>query len=311
MQSPTTPEAVVQRRLDAFNTRDVEAFMATYADDARKLQYPATQLACGSARPRQRITDRFREPDLHAGIIHRIVTERVVIDHEEVTRTFPEGAGKTGLAAVCEVCDGKTASVRFIPGTGAQLQDPPSLITKSKDIMIETPRLLLRQMTTDDVPGLLKVFGDAETMRYYPATFDEGRMLAWVEWNMRSYQEHGHGLWAMTLRDTGEVIGDCGLVNQQIQGSPEVEAGYHVRRDLWGQGLATEAVQGCLAYGFTQLGRQRLVSLIHPQNAPSRRVAEKSGMDLDRVVEWKSKPVCVYVTGKDATIPNQRHTHEN
>lgn len=165
-----------------------------------------------------------------------------------------------------------------------------------KDKVVETQRLQLRQMTPADVPALLAVFGDAEAMRHYPAAFDEARMQAWVDWNMRSYEARGYGLWALVLRATGEVVGDCGLVSQQVEGVQEVEVGYHVRRDLWGQGLATEAALGCLTYGFTTLGCHRLVSLIHPRNGPSRRVAEKIGMTLRREVEWKNKPTCIYVT---------------
>lgn len=163
-----------------------------------------------------------------------------------------------------------------------------------KHIVLETPRLHLRRMTPDDVPALWRVFGDAEVMRFYPATFDEARMQRWVAWNQQHYAEHGHGLWAVILRATGECIGDCGLVPQQVDGVAEIEIGYHLRRDLWGQGLATEAALGCLNHGMTTFGYRRFVSLIHPQNTASRRVAEKTGMTLEREVEWKDKPVCVY-----------------
>lgn len=176
----------------------------------------------------------------------------------------------------------------------------------SEDAVIETQRLLLREMTPDDAPALLKVFADAEAMRHYPAAFDEARMQASVTWNRRSYEPRGHGLWSMVLRATGEVVGDCGLVRQQVEGVEEVEVGYHVRRDLWGQGLATEAALGCLRYGFTTLNCRRLVSLIHPLNMPSRRVAEKIGMTLQREVEWKSQPTCLYEIERGATQdPNQ------
>jgi RimJ/RimL family protein N-acetyltransferase len=99
---------------------------------------------------------------------------------------------------------------------------------------------------------------------------------------MQGYADRGFGLWALVLKENGEVIGDCGLVVQQIEGVGEVEIGYHVRRDLWGQGFATEAAQACREYGFHQLGRDRLISLIHPANRASRRVAEKNGMTLTK-----------------------------
>ena len=117
MTLSTAPESVVQRQLDAYNARDVDALMATYADDAQQFEYPATLLTSGAAQLRERITVRFREPNLHARLIRRIVMGQVVIDHEEVTRTFPEGTGTLELVAIYEVRDGRIATARFIFGT--------------------------------------------------------------------------------------------------------------------------------------------------------------------------------------------------
>jgi len=119
-------------------------------------------------------------------------------------------------------------------------------------------------------------------MRYYPAPFDRAGVEEWIKRNRRRYQRDGHGLWAMVLKSSGEMIGDCGLVRQQIDGVQEVEIGYHVRRDLWGQGLASEAACACRDYGFSHLPVDRLISLIRPENLSSRRVAVKNGMHL-----WK------------------------
>jgi len=111
-----TPEAVVQRQLDAFNAKDVEALMATYAEDAQQFEHPAKLLASGAAQIRERFVPRFQEPNLHAKLIKRIVAGNVVIDHEHVTRTFPEGPGKIELVAIYEVQDGKIARAWFILG---------------------------------------------------------------------------------------------------------------------------------------------------------------------------------------------------
>ena len=104
-----------------------------------------------------------------------------------------------------------------------------------KDLVLQTPRLHLRRMTQDDVPVLLRVFADADVMRFYPALFDEARMQRWVAWNQPLDAEHGHGLWALILGATGGCIGDGGLVPQKVDGVTEVEIGYHLHRDLWGQ----------------------------------------------------------------------------
>lgn len=116
MTLSTEPESVVQRQLDAYNARDIDALVATYADDAQQFEYPATLLTSGSAQLRERIMARFREPNLHARLIRRTVMGQVVIDHEEVTRTFPEGTGRIELVAIYEVCDGRIATARFISG---------------------------------------------------------------------------------------------------------------------------------------------------------------------------------------------------
>jgi hypothetical protein len=116
MTLSTAAESVVQRQLDAYNARDIDAFVATYADDAQQFEYPETLLTRGAAQLRERITARFREPNLHARLIRRIVMGQVVIDHEEVTRTFPEGTGKLELVAIYEVSEGRIAIARFISG---------------------------------------------------------------------------------------------------------------------------------------------------------------------------------------------------
>ncbi|MEO1148344.1 MAG: GNAT family N-acetyltransferase [Cyanobacteria bacterium J06638_22] len=169
-------------------------------------------------------------------------------------------------------------------------------------MVLETERLLLREMGLQNIDALLATFADAEAMRFYPKPFDREMMKAWVEWNMQGYADRGFGLWAIVLKKNGEVIGDCGLVVQQIEGVDEVEIGYHVRRDLWGQGFATEAAQACREYGFHQLGRDRLISLIHPENLASRRVAEKNGMVLVKEFTWRDKPTCLYAIERN---PNE------
>jgi len=116
MNLDPSPESVVRRQLEAYNARDLDALMATYAADARQYEYPATLLADGAAEIRARAEVRFREPNLHARLLHRVVVGNVVVDHEEVARSFPEGPGKLELMAVYEVRAGKIAEARFVFG---------------------------------------------------------------------------------------------------------------------------------------------------------------------------------------------------
>jgi len=110
------PAAVVQRQLEAYNAHDLEALMSTYADTARQFEHPAQLLASGPAEIRRRFQARFQEPNLHARLLGRIVSGNIVIDHEQVTRTFPEGPGHLELVAIYEIQQGKIANAWFIPG---------------------------------------------------------------------------------------------------------------------------------------------------------------------------------------------------
>ena len=168
--------------------------------------------------------------------------------------------------------------------------------------ILETSRLILREFVPEDVDALARVISDPETMRFYPAPFDRAGVETWISRNLRRYAENGHGLWAMILKANGELIGDCGLTVQNVDGSDEIEIGYHVRRDLWGQGLATEAARACRDFGFARLPVERLISLIRPENLPSRRVAEKTGMTVWKGVMRMNLPHLVYAIRREEVI---------
>jgi ribosomal-protein-alanine N-acetyltransferase len=172
--------------------------------------------------------------------------------------------------------------------------------------MLETPRLILREFRDDDIDALARVLSDSETMRYYPAPFDRAGVREWIARNRRRYADCGHGLWAMIVKSNQELVGDCGITPQEVDGGREVEIGYHVRRDLWGQGLATEAARSCRDWGFAQLPVERIISLIRPENLPSRRVAEKNGMTVWKEVVWRGLPHLVYAVRREQLQPRKR-----
>ena len=160
--------------------------------------------------------------------------------------------------------------------------------------ILETPRLILREFVPEDAAALARVLSDPETMRHYPAPYLLAGVEEWIARNRARYAADGHGLWGMVLKATGELVGDCGLIRQEVDGEFLVEIGYHVRRDLWGQGLAPEAAGACRDYGFAHLKVDRLISLIRPDNIPSQKVAEKAGMALWKTVVWRGLPHRVY-----------------
>lgn len=166
--------------------------------------------------------------------------------------------------------------------------------------ILETPRVILRELAPEDADALARVISDPETMRHYPAPFDRAGVEEWIARNRERYARDGHGLWGMVLKTNGELVGDCGLILQEVEGENLVEIGYHLRRDLWGQGLAPESARACRDYGFARLGVDRLISLIRPENFPSRRVAEKNGLTLWKTVVWRGLPHCVYAIERAA-----------
>ena len=98
-------------------------------------------------------------------------------------------------------------------------------------MVLQTERLLLRELTYDDFDALFAVLADSDIMQHYPYTFDEARVRNWITRNMERYQKDGFGLWAVVLKKTGEMIGDCGITMQPIHGQMLPEIGYHIRKD--------------------------------------------------------------------------------
>ena len=126
------------------------------------------------------------------------------------------------------------------------------------------------------------LLGDEQVMRHYPRPKTRDEAQGWIDWNQRLYREHGFGLWLVTLAETGEFVGDCGLTVQQVDGATEIEVGYHVRSDLQGRGYATEAAAAARDFASDTLGLHRLIAIIKPENTPSQRVAAKIGLQLEK-----------------------------
>jgi [ribosomal protein S5]-alanine N-acetyltransferase len=168
---------------------------------------------------------------------------------------------------------------------------------------LETPRLVLREMTPADAPALHAVLGDPETMRWYPRGFTFQEVEAWIARQIGRYPT-GTGLLGLVFKKTGDFVGDCGPVWQEVEPEsgkpPELEIGYHVHSEFRNRGLATEAARAVREYAFGALGVEAVISLIRPENLPSRRVAEKNGLTLDRTVFWHGYDHCVYRLSRPA-----------
>jgi RimJ/RimL family protein N-acetyltransferase len=166
-------------------------------------------------------------------------------------------------------------------------------------LVLETERLALRRFRRDDIDAIFAIIGDDVAMQYYPKTFNRSDAVQWIERNLRRYREHGYGLFAVTLKGSDDVIGDCGVIKQDVEGETRLEVGYHFRRDQWGHGYATEAARACMGLAFHAFGADKVISLIRPENLPSRRVAERNGMKLERQVTHYGLPHLVYAMKRE------------
>jgi RimJ/RimL family protein N-acetyltransferase len=160
--------------------------------------------------------------------------------------------------------------------------------------VISTERLILRKMNKDDVEHLMQIFSDPEAMKYYPATKDEKQTMEWIDWTLGNYAKYGVGLWIVENKETGEFLGQCGIVPQGVDGVTEMEIGYLFARRVWGKGYATEAAIACKKYGFDQIKLKKIISLPDVHNIPSAKVAERIGMKIEKTIHKWGKDVFVY-----------------
>ena len=146
------------------------------------------------------------------------------------------------------------------------------------ETILKTERTFMREMTEADYDALYKVLADSDIMQHYPCTFDEVSIRGWIDRNIERYRVLGFGLWALCLKESGEVIGDCGLTLQNINGTICPEIGYHVRKDRQRQGYAKEAAAAVRDWAFENTPFQTLYSYMKNTNVPSWSTAVSIGM---------------------------------
>ena len=147
-------------------------------------------------------------------------------------------------------------------------------------VVVETERLVLRELTRADLDDLALLYRDPEVRRWFPdGTRTREETRAELDWIIDVYYtRYGYGLWATVLKETGAFIGRCGLLPWDIEGRTEVEVAYLLAKEHWGRGLATEAARAIVAHAFATLPVDRLICMTDPQNQASRNVAVKLGM---------------------------------
>ena len=150
-----------------------------------------------------------------------------------------------------------------------------------QDVILETERLYLREMTQDDFPSLCNILQDEETMYAYEGAFTDSEAQEWLDRQRARYQKWGFGLWAVILKDNGKMIGQCGLTMQPWKEEEVLEVGYLFERSHWHKGYATEAATACKQYAFDVLQAKDVCSIIRDTNTASQQVAVRNGMTIE------------------------------
>jgi RimJ/RimL family protein N-acetyltransferase len=161
--------------------------------------------------------------------------------------------------------------------------------------VLETERLVLRGFVPEDLEPLARFYDDPGVLRFL-GTFQTGRPRAerTIERSGWMFAMFGFGFWATVAKDSGELVGRAGLLLQIVEGTPEIELAYGFGTPHWGRGYATEAARAIHAYAKDTVKTRRLVSLVHPANDGSAKVATKMGFALEREVVHKGEPARVF-----------------
>jgi len=168
-----------------------------------------------------------------------------------------------------------------------------------KQVVCETPRLILRRMIMEDLDFIAGMLADPEVMQFYPHCYDREQAKCWVQGVLDGYDRCGHSFFLVADRKTHQPRGQVGLLSQTVDGVEEFEIGYMIHQPFWRQGIASEAAIGTRNYALDQLGKRRLISLIRPINIPSRGVAEKVGMTVEKTTFYKEIEHLVFSLHRD------------
>jgi ribosomal-protein-alanine N-acetyltransferase len=168
--------------------------------------------------------------------------------------------------------------------------------------VIETERLILKQLKVEDAEDLYRIYSNRETMKFMgtgSASIEEERsnIQKHIE---KYYNKYGFGLWATVLKENNTLIGRCGLLYQEIEGTKDLELAYLIDNTYWGKGLATEAAQSIIKIGFDRYKFNRIIAIINPQNIASIRVAKKIGMNYEREIASFKDFGCVSLYALDS-----------
>jgi RimJ/RimL family protein N-acetyltransferase len=161
---------------------------------------------------------------------------------------------------------------------------------------IRTERLILRPILAEDLDAYAAMYADPEVVRFISdgTTASRDETAEWLERSIRRNELDGWDMRSVVRAADGTVLGRCGIAVREIEGRVEREVGYLLGREHWGRGYATEAASAMRDHALGELGLRRVIALIQPGNAASKRVAARLGMAYERDVEFHDRPVELY-----------------
>jgi ribosomal-protein-alanine N-acetyltransferase len=171
-------------------------------------------------------------------------------------------------------------------------------------MQLETERLILRFFREEDMDAMAQLFANPDFMRFSLGVFTERKQtVAFIEkvmgWNRTGIPSQ----FAVVPRGEDAIVGYCGFF-QHVEVPGEIEIGYRLHPDYWNRGLITEAARAVRDHGFRDWKLSRVISLIHPENIPSRRVAEKNGMKVEKEITFRGFPTLVYAISRQEWLAN-------
>jgi ribosomal-protein-alanine N-acetyltransferase len=148
--------------------------------------------------------------------------------------------------------------------------------------ILETHRLILREMSLDDLDFIAEVMGHREVMRYWPRCHSREEAADWIKRQHERYERDGVGYWLAVDKASKQPVGQAGLLVLEVDGKREMALGYIVHRPFWRMGYGTEAAAASRDYGLATLGERRIIALVRPENLPSQGLARKLGMTVEK-----------------------------
>jgi ribosomal-protein-alanine N-acetyltransferase len=165
---------------------------------------------------------------------------------------------------------------------------------------LQTFRLILRSFREEDVDVMAQLFANPDFMRFSLGVFTEREQTIAFITKVMAWDRAGiPSQFAVVPRGEDAIIGYCGFFYHAEHSIEDIEIGYRLHPDYWNRGLITEAARAVRDHGFRDWKLSRVISLIHPENVPSRRVAEKNGMTVEKQITFRGFPTLVYAMARE------------